>query len=244
MRHLNKSLLMFACMWTITFSGTLWAQTITLAVGEWAPYTSKTDESARLAQNLVTKIFAQAGIEVKYVYVPWKRAYNLTKDGKYDGTFPWYRNDERIKDFRFPKEPLIKEAYVFFHLKNSQFEWDTLDDLKTYKIGVMSGEFSEKLLSDHGVRIESISDGNANFKKILSNRIEAYTTSKLVGYHAIQNMFPPEKVSMFTNHPKPLKEGEMFIMFSKSVDPGVIKASDEVLTELKASGKYEEILNR
>jgi len=49
------------------------AQEITLANGEWAPYMSKNLKQAGYMSHIVTEAFAEEGITVKYVFLPWKR---------------------------------------------------------------------------------------------------------------------------------------------------------------------------
>lgn len=238
-----KQVIWSFCFWAILISGSLRAETLTLAVGDWAPYTSKADSQARIAQTIVSETFGRAGITVDYAYVPWKRAFNLTRDGKYDGSFPWFKTDDRARDFVFPKSALIKQAYVFFHLRDRDFQWDTLSDLKKFKIGVLSGEFTEKLLRDNGGPIEPLADGPANFKKLVSGRIDAYPTSRIVGYYAVRRMFPPETAATITHHPTPLKEDDMYIMFSKSSGGRLAEVFTKAFDALRSSGRYDEIMN-
>ncbi|MCG8618667.1 MAG: transporter substrate-binding domain-containing protein, partial [Desulfobacterales bacterium] len=131
----------------------------------------------------------------------------------------------------------------FFHLKDKVVQWDSWDDLKTFKIGVMASDFTETLLKEKGLKVEAVQESDANFKKVLAKRIDLYPTSLLVGYHSIHNLFPAEKAALFTNNPKPLKEDDMFIMFSKQAGPRFLDLFVDGLRKLKASGRYDAIMN-
>ena len=44
-------------------------------------------------------------------------------------TFPWFNNEEREKNFIVNKEPIVMECDVFFHLKNTEFDFEELSDV-------------------------------------------------------------------------------------------------------------------
>lgn len=229
-------------LWLGLAAGAAGAETLTLAVGEWAPYTSKADSGARVAQVIVAESLKLAGIEASFAYVPWKRAYNKTLDGKYDATFPWYRTAERESVFVFPDTPLLRESYVFFHLKETPVQWESWEDLKRLKIGVQASDFTETLLKEKGLKVETLTDNAANFKKLMAGRIDIYPTALLVGYHTVQSLFGPEKAARLTHHPKPLKSDEMYIMFSKKAGPAMAERFARGFAILKASGRYDAIM--
>ena len=63
-------------------------ETLTLAIGEWAPYTSDVDQTGKLAKKIVAEAFKLSNIDVEYKYFPWKRSLESVRKGDYVGNLP------------------------------------------------------------------------------------------------------------------------------------------------------------
>ena len=231
----------------LAFSASLAAgtgTTVKLAIGDWSPYTSPTDKSGKLAEVIVTEAFKQEGLDVEYTYNPWKRSFDMTKDGEADGTFPWTKTPDRINDFYFGNDIILQDDSVFFHLKTTKFEWSSLDDLKKYRVGVTAGYKEVELYKTKGIKAEEVADEPMNFKKILAGHIDVYKTSKIVGYATINKLFKPEEAKQFTNDPKTLATDQYYVLFSKKSPNGKLYSEkfDSGLKKLKASGQYTKIM--
>lgn len=230
-------------LFTVLFSANLFAN-VTLTIGEYAPYTSKTNLKGKISEVIVREAFKLENINVIYKYYPWIRAYNLAKAGTSDGTFPWQKIDDRTKDFIYTQEILIQISDVFFHLKSLDFQWENIEDLKKYKIGGTVAYSHITTLKDAGITVHVVSKEELNFKKLLIKRIDAYPTSIFVGYDYINKLFDPEKAALFTNHPKQLTNGNHFLLISKKTKNAQNLADkfDRGLRKLKKSGRYDEII--
>lgn len=230
----------------ILFSLNCNAETIRLDIGEWAPYTSEKDPKGKIAEAIVIEALKLEGITPEFVYYPWKRSYENVKSGKSVGTFPWYTNEERQVDFIIHKEAILVAKSVFFHLKSTQFDWTTTEDLKKYKFGVTLGYSDEKTLKEAGLKTEVVPKEDTNYKKIMGGRIDATPSNIFVGYSLIHKLFPNDKAALFTNHPKAWTEGNMFMLISKKIPNGqeVADKLDAGLKKIKASGKYQEIIDK
>jgi len=147
----------------------------------------------KFLERVVTEAFQLEGINVIYEYFPWKRSYLQVQHGDFDGTFPWNKTKERRGEFYIHKLPLYKDEGVYFHLKNNAFDWNTIDDLKQYKVGVTIGYQHEIIYNKKGITAEPVASEELNFKKILVGRIDVYRTSKIVGYETINNLFNLEE---------------------------------------------------
>lgn len=232
----------------LTISSNVFAnETVRLAIGDWEPYTSSADDlKSKILETMVTEAFKLEGIDVEYEYFPWKRSYSLAKSGQFDGTFPWAKTEEHLKDFYIHEIYLIKDEGVFFHLKSKKFEWNNFEDLNKYTLGVTLGYKEESIYKQKGINAQAVPSEDLNFKKILAGRIDAYQTSKIVGYATINRLFTPEDAKLFTNHPKPAVENEFYILFSKKTPNGQRLANkfDSGLKKLKESGAYDLIIEK
>lgn len=220
------------------------AEVITLAIGDWEPYTSPANPKGKLLEKVVSEAFKLEGIEVKYEYYPWKRSYRNVELGESEGTFPWNRTPEREALFLFNKVSLIKDESVYFHLKSTAFKWNTLDDLKNYTVGVTLGFKQVEIYKKSGIKANVVASEEQNFKMMLIKRIDVYQTTKAVGYTAINTLFPPDQAKLFTHHPKPVETDDYYLMFAKSNPKSQAHADrlDAGLKKLMASGRYKKIL--
>lgn len=227
----------------LLLSTPVWAQTVTVAVGNWPPYTSEQDPQARIAQQIATEAFALEGVRVIFHYCPWIRCYREAEEGSVDATLPWFHSKKRDKVFLFSSQPLFRIKDVFFHLKGSHFRWEHLDDLKKYRLGGTLGYYDTDFLEAHGLTLDKVSDERLNFKKMLAGRIDAYATSLSVGTFLIHELFTPATAARFTHSPKPLDEKSVFVMFSRKSPKGLLlrRKFDQGFRKLKASGRYNAI---
>ena len=239
-----KKTLLFLISTVLISSAAYANDTVRLAIGDWAPYTSQTDAKGKLLERVVTEAFKLEGIDVKYDYFPWKRSYMNAIEGSYDGTFPWNKTADREKNCYIHKISLIKDESVFFHLKSKPFEWNTLADLRKYTVGVALGFKQEKIYSENGIKADQAPDEESCFKKLLAGRIDVYQTSKTVGYVTINKLFSPAEAKLFTNHPKAYEVNEYYVLFSKKTANGKQLADklDSGLRKLKESGAYDRII--
>lgn len=222
------------------------AETITVAVGNWPPFTSENNPQAGIAQKIATEAFALEGVSVIYHYCPWIRCYREAAKGYVDATLPWIQSKARSKPFIFSEEPLFHIKDVFFYLKENSFHWTSFLDLKRYRLGGTLGYYDTDLLEAHGLTLDTVSNERLNFKKMLVGRIDAYATSLTVGTYLIHHIFDPTTAAQFTYSPKPLAENPVFIMFSRKSHKGIFLRHkfDQGFKKLKASGRYKAIIDQ
>jgi len=219
-------------------------QTITLFIGEWAPYTSQKDDKGKISEIIVAEAFKLENIDVKYEYYPWKRSYRGVKEGLAVGTFPWYYSEQKEKDFIVTKEFLIRTKTVFFHLKSLKFHWESYEDLKNYSIGGTIGYTGTVLLKEKGLVIQLVPREELNYKKMMKHRIDITASSTVVGVQLINKLFSKKERDLFTYHPKALFDSKMYMLISKKIPNAQELANtfDQGLIRLKKSGRYDRII--
>lgn len=216
---------------------------VKLAIGEWAPYTSDTDPKHKLLERVVTEAFKLEGIDVAYAYFPWLRSELLVEDCDFDGTFPWRKTKAHELKFYMNNVSLVKNESVLFHLKKNPIEWNVLDNLKKYKLGVTNGFGNEAFYKAHGIPATAVQTEELNFKRVLNEQIDAYGVPKTVGYHILERLFSPEDVKKFTTHPKSTEHTDYYAMFSKTPSgKRFAEKLDAGLKKLKASGAYDKLM--
>ena len=150
----------------------------------------------------------QKVLRVEITFLPWKRAYKQAKAGNFDGTFVWSKESDREQDFYY-SDPIFEDSMVFFHLKRTPFEWETMDDLKGLRIGCTLGyNYGDAFRAAENAGeliVEKVPKDIQNFRKLLRERVALVPLEMPVGYYILQKHFTPEEIGQVTHHPKTIK---------------------------------------
>jgi len=219
---------------------------IRIAIGEFPPAYSEYIQNYGYVSHLITEAFAVVNIKADYAFYPWKRAYVMARNGSADCAGVWYKTKEIVQDKMQLSEPFEDVTTNFFHLKSRSFDWKTLDDLAGLKIGITLGysypeDFLKAGRSGKFVLDETPKD-ESNLKKLEIGRIDLFPSGPIPTYVLLRKIFPPEKIDLFTYHPVPLLSEPNYVIFSPQTNPAVIERFNQGLRQLKASGRYDQIL--
>lgn len=226
------------------------ADIIKISTGEFPPMTSKDSKNGGYVLDLITRAFKEVGHEVKYTYMPWKRALANTKDGEFSASAYWVCTKERLTNFYCSDTSVMKSQYVFFHLKTLRMKnWKELSDLKDYRIGITRGYFYSptflKLKDEHGLIIDEAKSDSQNFKKLLRRRIDIFPIDIVPGYSILRKNFSSAHRRSITNHYKVIFENHSKLLFPKSKKESV-KLKEEFekgLKILKEQGTIDKMYN-
>ena len=169
---------------SLLMTSTLRAETVKLTSLEWPPYTSASMKEQGASVAVAKAAFAAMGHELVVDFYPWKRAVHLAKEGKkYDGYFPEYFAEELKQDFVL-SDPMGSGPLGFAELKSNPVTWASLEDLKKYKVGVVSGyvnttEF-DQMVASKAIKASEASDDVKNLLKLSSGRSDLAVVDKNV----------------------------------------------------------------
>lgn len=227
------------------------ANKIILAIGEWAPFTGESLPSYGIAAEIATEVFKTMDVEYEYQLCPWERALVLVEDGDAWGTFPWFYTDERAEKYLYSKEPIWESKHKFFYYKpNKKLEgknlsFNTLEDLKPYTFGGAFGYFYEDIFEQDNYNYDLASNMDEAFTMLKYERVDLVIEDEVVGWEIIKRLFPND-VDNFVATENPYKIDKMYMLVSKtySNSQAILDRYDAALKEIKANGKYQEILNK
>ena len=224
------------------FSTALVAETITFANGEWAPYMSPKLKKSGYVSDIVVQAYKEEGIDVKWVFLPWKRGFEDAKEGKYQGSLIWGYNDDRAKDFLY-SDTVAELGTSLFYNKSNPIEWNEPTDLKKYKMGGVIGyAYGIEELEKQGVlKIERIGKDVGNYKKLAAGRLDIVLEDTEVGHESINKLGMTEQL---TAHPKTLKSRKYSVIISKKAPnaQALVDAFNRGLKKLKDDGRYQKYL--
>ena len=193
-------------------------QTVVLANGEWSPYLSKSLPYYGVASRIVSAAFASQGIRVKYVFLPWKRAYYMAEKGEFDGTLAWRDSPSREKLFRI-SAPVFMGKTVFFHARQHRYPWSTLDDLKGLRVGETLGYIYDHLAAAERrglIHTERAPTDLLNFLKLAHGRIDLFPCNLTVGLWLLNTRVPAKEAAQITWSPQPLEVSGYRVLLTRS----------------------------
>lgn len=230
-----------------------WTQTVTaddtrklsIAVGDWPPYFDQQAPDQGMVAKLLRDVFAEEGFEVTYHFLPWKRAYYEAATGLHDATAVWMHAPEREQDFVY-SDPVLKERFVIFHLKDQPVNWSSVEDLSGLKlggsIGYSYGPAFDQALENNRLDVEWVASTLLNFRRLLFARIDAFPEEINVGHHILRRELSEREAAKITYHPQSLLENDSFVLFPKlRPDTEQLMARfNQRLQAFRDSGRYDD----
>jgi polar amino acid transport system substrate-binding protein len=185
------------------------ADRVRLATGEWPPYASASLPHGGVATRIITAAFAEAGIDVEYSYLSWKRGYEVARQGKLDGAILWAEADKADVDF-LSTDPIMTGSVVLFHHTETPIENTDPASLRGYRLALPDGYGYEqipayiKLVKASGYKPVTVADDQQGLAALLNNRIDVYPIDRLVGLYLLINGQHPDWQARLTYQPKPV----------------------------------------
>ncbi|OEU65332.1 MAG: hypothetical protein BA863_09610 [Desulfovibrio sp. S3730MH75] len=217
------------------------ASAIRLAYVEFPPYEGYVDgEPKGILIDIVTMAFEQAGIPLELR--PFARAVIEVESGSLDGLFNFYKTEKRLLHFDY-SAPIIKNPLVLWVCKESSFrKFESLDDLKDLKVGLMRGYTYGMAFNHHEHIAREFADSHkSNFSKLLFKRIDTYACDYSVGIYTAQKM---GILNQLRTLPTPLIMMEGHIGFTKGKHQDVIRKINIQIKKLQESGTINDIIDK
>jgi len=195
------------------------AETITLATGEWIPFTSKSLDDYGEFVKLVSIVLKEMGIQPEYRFYPWPRCYDSVIKGRVWAAFPYSYTEERAKQVMYSDTISCSKTVFFYYEKEksgTQYQYGSLEDLKKYKIGGVSGYFYEESFKDSGLDVDYVNKEISGLEKLRMGRIDLMPINDLVGRNLIKTHFPDD-AEKFKSLPKSLSVNSLHLIVSKEL---------------------------
>lgn len=219
-----------------------------LSAGEWPPFLSESLPQQGAVAHLIRDIFAEAGYNVSFSFLPWGRAYHDSANGKYAASAVWMLAEDRAKDFLY-SESVLSEQFVFFYLKQRRFDWQQLTDLRGLVLGgglgYSYGPAFDQALHNRVFKMSRVNSTEQNFRRLAAGRIDVFAEEISVGYYTLNHQLP-ELVDLINHHPRPLLINQSYLLFpQKSADSKqLLQLFNSQLQQFKQSGRYQSYFDR
>lgn len=205
-------------------------KTLRIGTGDWVPYVEQGRSDGGALARLIRAVFAESGYAVEFVFYPWDRNVLMLQRGALHAIMPYTCSPSRL-GYGVCSDPLVRGEVVFFQRRDMPFDWQSIDDLQTYRIGTTLG-YSYGLAFDDAVqkgllRIEQSGKEETSFRLLELKRIDLYPQDRAVGYAMLRRQFPGNEI---THHPRYLHQEPLRLLFRKD-DP----QSAQLLRQFNAS---------
>lgn len=228
-----KAALWTALAATLTFGTVAKADPLVISTGEYAPFTGEALPEGGLVNGLVSRIAQQAGVEITFEYLPWKRGLQLARQGKKAASSYWANLDDQSN--LVPVGPVSADEIVLFYRKDKPIpEFASHAEIKDITIGATLGYSYFPAFwdaSENGAyKVQTAKDDIANFKKLVAGRIDAFIINRSVGWTMLNEQFTEEQRAALTTLKAPLATTEGFLQVSTLADGG-----EELAQKLQAA---------
>ncbi len=223
-------------------------QSIVITNGEYRPYSSEGMLYGGVMSHIVKEAFSMGGVDITYEFLPWNRSYETAKNGYRNGTCCWYQTEERDKFFYF-SEPIMADKVVFIHRKDFDFNWNSMQDLKGLKVGVVGtqsyGNDFDNALKQGDFLYQRTHKEELNLKKVVGERIHLTPINVEVAYELINNNLTLEEGEQLTHHPKFVTIDYLRLALSKKAKNSrdLMDTFNSGLQKMKARGLFEKFIS-
>lgn len=216
------------------------------AEDDWAPFSSAKDgEPQGLAVELVQAIFAEAGLAIELVPLPYARCMDEAKRGRLAGCFDTLPDASLRKDYLFHAKPLFTDAPWILARVDSPAERMTVQSLADKRVIVTHGyTYGEAFESNAAIqRVSAPYDINA-LRMLVAERADLAVVYRRVTQH-LQRTVAQDLQGKF----KPvgqLDEAALYLSFSR-LYPDVqtlVRRFDEAHARLRKNGVLQRIEKR
>ncbi len=223
------------------------AEKVVIVDSRWLPYYGQFLPNYGIVPEIVSAAYKAADYNVEFNFMSWSRALESVKKGKYDAVATASITEERAKHYLY-SEPFLASPIVFFKKKNSPINtWNSLDDLKAYKIGVLKGYAYSPEFDNAGFLKKVVARSEVlSFKKLFYEQADLIVMDQFVGNFTIEEkLFGREKIAFETMSP-PLYADKLHLMFSKKIPgaSGKIAAFNKGIEIIRENGSLQTILAR
>lgn len=236
---------LISTLFCLLFTVSSYAQTLTIAQDPWPPFVDEDAAGQGLSIEIVRAALEPKGYQIKMNFVPWARALNGVKNAQYDVLASAWFTQERSEYLAFSDDYLSNEIKFIMRSKDS-FQYNGIDSLTGKNIGVVRGYgYGDEFLNATNFKRHETKDLVSNVKKLVAGRIDLTLEDELVAKSLLAKE-APEMLGKITFVTNPLSTKPMHIAVGKKnpKHQQIIQDFNQGLKEIKASGKFQELVNK
>ncbi len=195
-------------------------KTLRIGTSDWQPYVDRSRLDGGALGRLISAIFNEAGYRVEFLYYPWDRNVLMLQQGQLDAIMPYSCTPGRLS-YAICSDPMVRGEIVLFHRVDHPMDWQSIDDLRRYRLGVTLGysygPVFDEALQQGRLQVEQARNDDIGFRLLQLGRIDLHPQDRAVGYAMLRRLFPLERGSI-VHHPRQLNTEPLRMLF-RNDDP-------------------------
>ncbi len=222
------------------------AGTILVATSEYPPFCGSCLLHNGFFNHVVKRSFESEGINVKYEYYPWARAFKLASTGVVPAVSYIYNTRERRENYLM-SDLIIYEEIDFLLLSPTKLKGNNLKEaLKGLTVG-LTGDYSQpeqfmKLVEENEVDCEYAKTDRLNVGKLLKSRVDAVLINRNVGKHILEKYFPGRADEVYFDKRFSFKQqGVLGFPIHRPASPYLVDKFNKGLRRIKESGEFDKM---
>ncbi len=226
------------------------ARTLKIATGELPPYMAAARADQGISLSVVRRAFELVGYQVEFTFLPWPRALAETRLGKWDATAAWGNSPERNPPF-FVSDNVVTEKWVFVYRNGVKFSWNTLADLKPYRVAMIQYNTYTpeiwKMANAGDFKSDKLPNEAAAIKMLLLDRADVAPMERNVACDVLQNNFTEADAAKLSVDPKQMIDtftSHVLLPRSLAESANLVVDFNAGLKKLKASPEYAKLLSQ
>ena len=218
---------------------------VTAASDPWLPFTDPDNPTQGISLEIVRAALGTQGYEVDMEFMPWARAEDKVKEGEIDILPNTWTTDKR-KEYLLFSDPYATNDVKFIKRKGDHFEYDGLDSLAGKTVGIVRGYgYPEEFIKSDGFKRDEATESLTNVKKLVVGRIDLTLEDRIVLIDLLKKKEPKflEEVE-FTKNALTSQTLSVTCGLKNPRCHEIIEAFNKGLAEIKANGKFDEIMKK
>ncbi|WP_019615340.1 substrate-binding periplasmic protein [Psychromonas ossibalaenae] len=225
-----------------TLSAASGEQVVEMATDTWPPYYGAALEKNGPLVEITRRTLKNIGYELSVAFIPWKRAVEHSKKGKYQAVLGGYYNKQRA-DYFWYSDPIATSNLVLFMHKNNRHKYKEITDLNYLDVCVINGYFYSDQFTNNPLIIKIKSNSLKHcFERLIAQRVDMVIANEVVGLQLLNQDFPQDKKQIVTAE-NALTFKNLYILWTKKQPENFtlnIEFNRE-LRKLKAAGEVDKI---
>ncbi len=200
-----------------------------------------------IAVDLVHELFGRMHMKTSLTMYPLTRALKYAKEGRLDGVMILIKTKERASYLEYTAPVMTVRGLIWSKADNGGcgVDFNRLEDLKSYKIGVTLGYSYGQAMDDllKTMRVEAVASDYLNYKKLLANRIDIFPGNEIVARGLFKQY--PEFRGQFVHSNRSFIEWELHMGISKA--SGLVREINRInltIADLKAEGVLDRAVKK
>lgn len=201
-----------------------------------------------MATEIVKKAFAEVKMDAKVSWQPWARGFEETKTGGFAGTFPYIKNEERLKDFLY-SDVLLKIQSVGFVKASNSKKYNFADPASLagtnicLPLGWNAPKALDTLIKSGQIKTAAPKDISTCVKMVEAGRADYYVTDEAQGLAAIKSSGVSDGAVVLAAG-APVADDSLYLIAGKGTanSKETIAAFNKGLDSLRKSGAFDKIV--